>query len=121
MFIRFPHRFLPLAFETVLWNIPSNAGIAVTVDGSADSTYDGSTNVPASSAVNVCPGDVVRIVLYVSDHHFNFVHAISIVGNTSVPTVFYTQCFFSQYVAALCQPYFNDCDMVTRGLNSIDI
>jgi hypothetical protein len=43
------------------------------------------------SLLSVCAGDEVRIVLYVSDHHFKFVHSLSIFDNASVLAVFHTQ------------------------------
>ena len=75
LFIRFPHRFLPVAFETIDWQLPKPLWQGEEVQ----------------SLLSVCAGDKVRIVLYVSDHHFKFVHALSIFDNASVLAVFHTQ------------------------------
>jgi hypothetical protein len=83
LFIRFSHRFLSVPFEELDWKLPQ-----ALYQGPASGTL---ANGDQTQNLNVCAGDSVRIVLYISDHHFEFFHAISIFGNTCVLAVFYTQ------------------------------
>jgi hypothetical protein len=68
LFIRFHHRFLPVAFEKFNWIVPG-LGNAVphTVDDGSN-TVLGAVNANGATTLTVCPDDTVSIVLCFFHH-----------------------------------------------------